>query len=134
MSGGHKAITYRNFRKFNRKKFRNDIASHCWDHIYNSTDPNEMWLQWKSSFVSSIVNKDAPLRTMYVRTRSSPWITSELKKPMHDRDILKIKATKSNHSNDWPLFIKQRNIVNSEIRLAKKAYFQNSFNKHTGDS
>ena len=133
MSGGHNAITYRNFRKFNRINFRNDIASHCWDHIYNSTDPNQMWLQWKCSFLS-IVNKHAPLRTMRVRTRSSPWITSELKKRMHDRDILKIKASKSNDSNDWSLFKKQRNKVNSEIRLAKQAYYQNSFNKHTGDS
>ncbi|CAH3180943.1 unnamed protein product, partial [Porites lobata] len=95
-----------NFRKFNRINFRNDIASHCWDHIYNSTDPNQMWLQWKCSFLS-IVNKHAPLRTMRVRTRSSPWITSELKKRMHDRDILKIKASKSNDSNDWSLFKKQ---------------------------
>ena len=79
-------------------------------------------------------NKHAPLRTMRVRTRSSPWITSELKKRMHDRDILKIKASKSNDSNDWSLFKKQRNIVNSEIRLAKQAYYQNSFNKYMGDS
>ena len=71
---------------------------------------------------------------MRVRTRSSPWITSELKKRMHDRDILKIKACKSNDSNDWSLFKKQRNIVNSEIRLAKQAYYQHSFNKYTGDS
>ena len=42
MSGGHNAITYRNFRKFNRINFQNDIASQCWDRIYNSTDPNEM--------------------------------------------------------------------------------------------
>ena len=81
-----------------------------------------MWLKWKCSFLS-IANKHAPLRTMRVRTRSSPWITSELKKRMHDRDILKIKASK-----------KQRNIVNSEIRLAKQAYYQNSFNKYMGDS
>ena len=57
----------------------------------------------KSSFLS-IVNKHAPLRTMRVRTRSSPWITSELEKRMHDRNILKIKASKSNDSNDWSLF------------------------------
>ncbi|CAH3029321.1 unnamed protein product [Porites evermanni] len=53
---------------------------------------------------------------------------------MHDRDILKIKASKSNDSNDWSLFKKQRNIVNSEIRLAKQAYYKNSFNKYMGDS
>ena len=64
----------------------------------------------------------------------SPWITSELKKRMHDRDILKIKASKSNDSNDWSLFKKQRNIVNSEIRLAKQSYYQNSFKKYMGDS
>ena len=75
-----------------------------------------------------------PWEPMRVRTRSSPWITSELKKRMHDRNILKIKASKSNDSNDWSLFKKQRNIVNSEIRLAKQAYYQNSFNKYTGDS
>ena len=35
-----------------------------------------------------------------VRARSSPWITSELKKRMYDRDILKIKTCKSNDPND----------------------------------
>ena len=133
MSGGHKAITYRNLRKFNRINFRNDIASQCWDQIYNSTDPKEMWLKWKCSFLS-IVNKHAPLRTMRVCTRSSPWITSKLKKQMHDRDILKLKASKSNDSGDWTLFKTRRNLVNSKIRLAKQAYYQNSFNEYMGDS
>ena len=84
--------------------------------------------------VSLVVDKHAPLRTMRVRARSSPWIASELKKRMHDQDILKIKACKSNDPNDWTLFKKLRNIVNSEIGLAKQAYYQNSFNQHTGDS
>ena len=35
---------------------------------------------------------------------------------MHDRDILKIKASKSNDSNDWSLFKKQRKIINSESK------------------
>ena len=77
-SMGFRAAPAFRFRKFNRINFRNDIASHCWDHVYNSTDPNDMWLQWKCSFLS-IVNKHAPLRTMRVRTRSSPWITSSLR-------------------------------------------------------
>ena len=50
--------------------------------------------------VSLLVDKHAPLRTMRVRARSAPWITSELKKRMHDQDILKIKACKSNDPND----------------------------------
>ena len=53
---------------------------------------------------------------------------------MYDRDILKIKACKSNDPNDWTQFKKLRNIVNSQISLAKQAYYQNSFNQYTGDS
>ena len=35
-----------------------------------------------------------------------------------------IKACKSNDPNDWTQFEKLRNIVNSEIRLAKQAYYR----------
>ena len=69
-SRGHNVITYRNFRKFNWENFRNDVASQSWDQIYCSTNPNDMWLQWKRLFLS-IVDKHAPLRTMRVRARSS---------------------------------------------------------------
>lgn len=135
ISNGHNTITYRNFRKFNRDNFRNDIASQSWDELYNSNNPNpnEMWLLWKGIFLS-IVDKHAPLRNMRVRARSSPWITAELKKLMHDRDILKIKVSKSNDPNEWAHFRKRRNAVNREIRLAKQAYFQNNFTEHMGDS
>ena len=71
---------------------------------------------------------------MRVRARSSPRITSTLKRRMHDRDILKIKASKSKNPGDWMQFKKQRNIVNKEIRLAKQAYYQNTFNENKGDS
>ena len=49
----------------------------------------------------SIVDKHAPLKRMRVRARGSPWITSELKKRMHNRNILKIKAIKSKDPFDW---------------------------------
>ena len=69
-----------------------------------------------------------------VRARSSPWITSELKKQMHNRNILKIKAIRSKYPFDWMQFKKQRNIVNNEIRLAKQSYYHNSFNEYKVNS
>ena len=58
----------------------------------------------------TMVDKHAPLRTMRVRARSSPWITSELKKRMHNRNILKIKTIRSKDPFEWMQFKKQRNI------------------------
>jgi len=54
----------------------------------------------------SVVDKHAPLRRMRVRARSSPRITSELKKRMHNRNILKLKVMKSKDPFDWMQFKK----------------------------
>ena len=52
----------------------------------------------KGCFSLSLTNI---LRTMRVRARIVHlWITSELKKRMHDRDILKIKGSNYNDPND----------------------------------
>ena len=132
-SRGHNVITHNNFRKLIRESFRNDFASQSWDQIYCSTNLNDMWLQWKRLFLP-IVHKHASLRIMRVRVRSSPWITSELRKRIMIEIFLKFKAYKINDPNDWTQFKKLRDIVNSEFRLAKQAYYQNSFNQYTGDS
>ena len=132
-SRGHNVITYSNFRKLIRENFRNDVASQSWDQIYCSTNLNDMWLQWKRLFLP-IVDKHASLRIMRVRVSSSPWITSELRKRIMIEIFLKFKAYKINDPNDWTQFKKLRDIINSEFRLAKQAYYQNSFNQYTGDS
>ena len=56
----------------------------------------------------------APLRSKRVRAFKSPWITTELKKMMHLRDRLKIKAILSGDANDWNNFT--RNNVNNAIK------------------
>ena len=125
-------ITHRNLRKFNLQSFRNDTASHDWDHIHNLSNPNDIWSEWKNSFLE-IVDKHAPLRKLRVRGRSSRWIASELKKQMHEKDILKIKAIKSNDPAVWAQFKEQRNIVNKAVKQAKQSYYQTSFSDHKGD-
>ena len=65
---------------------------------------------------------------------SSPWITSELKKRMHERNIAKIKAVRSNNSSDWRNFKRTRNTVNSEIKLAKESYLIKMHLSNSGDS
>ena len=88
-----------------------------------------MWSKWKCMSLS-IVEKHAPLRRMHVCTRSSPWITSELKKRIHNRNIPKIKAIKFKDLFDWMQFKKQCNMVNNEIRLGKQSYYHYSFQEY----
>lgn len=47
---------------------------------------------------------------------------------MHRRDVLKIKAIRSNEQSDWRAFKICSNNVNNEIKLAKQRYYNEAFN------
>ena len=64
-----------------------------------------MWDVWKNLFLEC-VEKHAPLRTKRVRARNSPWITPQLEKRLHERDILKLKAIRSGNADIWRKFQK----------------------------
>ena len=66
-----------------------------------------MWHAWKATF-NSVADKHAPIRAKRVKAIKSPWITSLLKDKMHRRDVLKIKAIRSNDTQDWLSFKKMR--------------------------
>ena len=82
----------------------------------------------------NVVNTHTPFRTKRVRSERSPWITSELKKRMHEPDIMKLKAIRSKNPQDWGEFKRLRNKVNSNIKIAKESYYKQSFTEHKNDS
>ena len=53
---------------------------------------------------------------------------------MHDRDILTLKASRSNDSNDWLAFKRCRNSVNTEIKQIKELYYKKALYANEGDS
>ena len=53
---------------------------------------------------------------------------------MHDRDILKLKASRSKDANDWLQFKKSRNLVNNKIKKAKELYYKRALDENEGNS
>ena len=123
---GHSTISlYRNVQNFNRESFRNDIAQQDWS-CNGSEYPNVLWTNWKTKFLD-IVNIHALLRTR------APWIDSQLKKGLHDRDAAKRKAITSNDPRDWDKYKKLRNKINNNIKTSKASYYSNAFIQSKGN-
>ena len=53
---------------------------------------------------------------------------------MHDRDVLKIKAIRSNDFSDWRVYKNCRNAVNNDAKLAKEMYYKYAFHENEGNS
>ncbi len=64
------------------------------------------------------INETWPNSTISDNDVYLPGFTLELKRHMHERDILKIKAIRCKDIYDWAVFKKARNSVNNEIKLA----------------
>ena len=56
----------------------------------------------------------------------------KLKCTMHDRDVLKIIAIRSNDLSDWRVFKNCRKAVNNDVKLAKEMYYKNAFHENEG--
>ena len=125
-------IEARNFKHFDESKFRNDLINAPWPCIDNFQDVNCALAAWTKVFLS-VVDKHAPCRTKRIRNKPSPWLNPNIKQLMFKRDWLKRKATKTGMLEDWSAYRTSRNLVNKEIRLAKKRFYQSRINEASGD-
>ena len=101
--------------------------------IMDYDNPNDMWHVWKNTF-NTVAGKHAPLRFKRIRASQfkSPRITSVLKRRMHQRDVLRMKASSSNNPDDWG-FKRICNLLNSEIKSAKELYYTNALHENKND-
>ena len=115
----------RNMKNFDREKYIRDLEQQVWTDVSLSNDPNVMWGTWKNMLINCI-DKHAPPRTKRVGKKKSPWITSELKKNMRKRDILKKKAKQTGDPLIWQQYKCLRNSTNNAIKKVKTRYFSDN--------
>lgn len=129
----HKVVYVRNFANFNVDNFRNDLQSLPWDDINMFDDVNETWLLWKRMFLS-VVDKHAPIKRKRIRNKRNPWLTSELKQLLIQRDRLKCTAIRTKSIEDWNMYTNARNNCNNKLKEAKIIYYQRTFKQNAGNS
>ena len=71
----------------------------------------------------------APPVTRRVRSEHAPWLTSEIKKKIYDRDFLKKKSIKTGSIHFFNAYKKARNQLNSLIKSTKAKYYNEALNQ-----
>ena len=100
------------------------------DQTKNVTnDVNEMWLTWKA-FFSDLLNKHAPVTNIKVPSNRLPYVTSELKKLIRQRDYLRANANKTCSQYIRQAFSHLRSKVSYELNQAKRNYYTRKIEQH----
>ena len=91
-----------------------------------------MWAKWKELFLT-VANKHAPIKSGRVRNKNSPWINSEIRKLIIERDCLKKQAIKTGNRDDWIKFKKVKNKTNRIIKETKANYYKSNIDSTSGN-
>ena len=83
--------------------------------------------------LSTVIEKHAPLRTMSVSDKVTPWLTTEFNRLAHSRDKLKTASVKHKSSILMSCYRQTRNKVNNLNKKLKKYYFSNKIASVTGN-
>jgi hypothetical protein len=110
-------------KKFSEENFLHDLGTQSWEHVYFFADnPSTKWEIWKDLFLQ-VLDKHVPLQSKKIKSKRSPWISSDIKHLMTARDNLKRKAIITKLETDWEDYKKARNETNTLLRQAKRDYY-----------
>ena len=91
-----------------------------------------MWLMWKNLFFSAL-DKHTPITSMRLRDNKAPYITSELKSLIRQRDYLKAKANKTGSKYFYQAFLNIRNQAKRLLYKLRKNYYSQKIEECKGD-
>ena len=85
------------------------------------------------SLFLDILNKHAPINHIQVKGNKIPYITSELKSMIRQRDYLRAKANKNGSCILRQAYNQMRTKVNQQLYLLRKTYYANKIEEHKDD-
>ena len=123
-------ILVRNYKGYSKEDFNKDLNSQNWQSVLKLGSFNEAWDGFKT-ILQSCIDKHAPLIEKTVRGRDTPWLTSDIKEKIRERDYYLRKAKKSGSELDWSSYRRLRNATTALIRKNKANYQREAFQNNS---
>ena len=127
-----KAIRCRNYAKYDHVKMCKELKEINWEPLYAYTDVNAACCFIKDK-LTTVFNRHAPFIEKRVKDRFSPWLSSEIRQQMNNRDKALRKARKTNKKTDLHFYKTLRNRCTNSIREAKTNCNKNLLAKNSNN-
>ena len=121
-------IYTRNYRNYDKSSYKDDVKNISWGYK-TSQGINTEWNSFKNQLIQC-VNKHAPLVEKTVSGRDCPWLTSEIKSHIRERDFYLRRAKRTGTELDWSTYRRMRNKVTLIIRKSKANHNRTLFREN----
>ena len=120
----HNTIKLRSLKNYNKETYSSLLESCDWSSIKSSRCVNAAWSNFKTT-LTNIIDKVAPIKTVRIKQRTQPWMTSDILEKIHKRNKLSRLLNKGNGNASFSELSSLRNAVQHDIKKAKANYFRN---------
>lgn len=117
-----RVIDTRNFKRFNRDTFIEDLNKVPWSLINSFVDVEDSWDSFKQLF-GEVVDSHATRIRVRVRGQKVPWLTREVKQLKNGRDHFPSLALRTNNELHWSSYKRLRNVT-LKLRKEKQSYLK----------
>ena len=102
---------------------KTDLSREVFEPLFHINNVNKDWL-FLCNILTNCFENHAPVITKRVKGTFAPWLNSEIKKLMSNRDKMLRKFRKTNDNNHWNGYKRLRNSCTAKLRNAKSDYHQ----------
>ena len=114
-----KTIMYRDYKKFHRELFRNDLyVSLC-----QSVQKHFTYASFQEAYIDTL-DKYAPCKLKYIKVNEANFMNKTLKKAVMTRSKLKNKYLKNNSEDNKKAYKSYRNYCVKLFKTEKKMYYE----------
>ena len=124
-----RTMTCRNYTNYDPGSLCNAVSSIDLSPIYAMKDANKAWIFLRDHLIE-LFNSHAPMTTKRVKGSHCPWLTTDVKKQMNQKDQLLRKARLSKLDNDFCIYKTAKNRCNNMVRKAKRDYQHSLINEN----
>lgn len=108
-------------KKYSKETLVHELNAINWNDILTCNDTNNAWLSFENIMLS-VINKIAPIKQCRIKSRTQPWITSDIIESIQKRDKLLNQFHQSKDPTHYQHFCSIRNSVQRKVKLAKQNY------------
>ncbi|KAJ4432609.1 hypothetical protein ANN_21232 [Periplaneta americana] len=116
-----RVITYRDIKRIDDIELKEDAAQLPWHMIWTLRTVDEK-VDLFNTLILQLYDKHAPLKTKRTRKTPAPWMTTEIRSLMSERDLAYRKYTRNKNDEYFNLYKHLRNRTTQLIRNAKLKY------------
>ena len=125
-------ITTRSFKHYNKVAFLEDISNAPWS-VIDAFDNVEDKLYTFNSLFTKILDQHAPLKTVKLRTRPTPFIDDNIRALMKTRNYRQKLARQTNDPAAWSGYKNFKREVKRELRIAQRNFVEDSISQNAND-